>query len=182
MGIRNFESYVCKCANDITTFHEIYFIQLNIMDALVLIATIPVFISLYGVIKKQRFFFLLGYFLFSFLVVPDEISRYIESPDISHILFAVVFGLQAILTFPNKLNYDGTKVFKSFGIKTMSSLFLINVIAVLLINLHPESLVEDVQNNGQTLNIAMIIHGVFALIPLVGCYLMLANKMEIKPN
>ena len=152
------------------------------MDALVLIATIPVFISLYGVIKKQRFFFLLGYFLFSFLVVPDEISRYIDSPDISHILFAVVFGLQAILTFPNKLNYDGTKVFKSFGIKTMASLFLINIIAALLINLHPESLVEDVPNNGQTLNIAMIIHGVFALIPLVGCYLMLSNKMEIKSN
>ena len=152
------------------------------MDALVLIATIPVFISLYGVIKKQRFFFLLGYFLFSFLVIPDEISRYIASPDISHILFATVFGLQAILTFPNKLNYDGTKVFKSFGIKTMLSLFLINIIAVLLINLHPESLIDDIQENGQTLNIAMIIHGVFTLMPLIGCYLMLSNKIEIKSN
>ena len=152
------------------------------MDALVLIATLPVFVSLYGVIKKQRFFFLLGYFLFSFLVLPDEISRYFDSPDISHILFATIFGLQAILAFPNKLNYDGSKVFKSFGIKTMLALFLINMIAVLLINLHPEALVADVQSNGHTLTIAMIIHGVFAFIPLIGCYLMLSNKIEVTSN
>lgn len=41
------------------------------MDPLIFVAAIPVLVALFGVIKRQRFFFLLGYFLFALIVIPD---------------------------------------------------------------------------------------------------------------
>ena len=148
------------------------------MDPLVFIAAIPVLISIFGVIRKQRFYFLLGYFLFALLVVPDEVSRFLADSDVSHLGYATIWILQGILAFPNKLNYDGTKVFKSFGIKTMLSLSIINIFALILIGYMPESLDMD----ETTSTVARIYHGILAFIPLVGCYLMLSGKIEIKSN
>ena len=42
------------------------------MNILAMIAGIPVLVALYGVIRRQRFFFLLGYLLYALIVVPNE--------------------------------------------------------------------------------------------------------------
>ena len=93
------------------------------MDPLIFVAAVPVLVSLYGVIKRQRFFFLLGYFLFSLIVIPDQLSTYLSDDGTAlNLALALIWLLQAIIAFPNKLNYDGSKVFRSFAIKTFISL------------------------------------------------------------
>ena len=100
------------------------------MNILAIIAGIPVLVALYGVIRRQRFFFLLGYLLYALIVVPNELGEYMATGSMERLAVAVVWILQAILAFPNKLNYDGSKVFKSFGIKTFLSLAAINIFGV----------------------------------------------------
>ena len=107
------------------------------MNILAIIAGIPVLVALYGVIRRQRFFFLLGYLLYALIVVPNELGEYMATGSMERLAVAVVWILQAILAFPNKLNYDGSKVFKSFGIKTFLSLAAINIFGVVLTRVMP---------------------------------------------
>jgi hypothetical protein len=75
------------------------------MDPLIFVAAVPVLVSLYGVIKRQRFFFLLGYFLFSLIVIPDQLSTYLSDDGTAlNLALALIWLLQAIIAFPNKLN------------------------------------------------------------------------------
>ena len=87
------------------------------MNILALVAGLPVLVSVYGVVRRQRFFFLLGYFLYALIVVPNEASLYMATGDTERLAVALIWTLQGVLAFPNKLNYDGSKVFKSFGVK-----------------------------------------------------------------
>ena len=90
----------------------------SFMNTLAIIAGIPVLVSVYGVIRRQRFFFLLGYLLYALIVVPNELGEYMATGSMERLAVAMIWTLQGVLAFPNKLNYDGSKVFKSFGIKT----------------------------------------------------------------
>ena len=103
------------------------------MDPLVIVAGIPTALALFGVIRKNRMFFLTGYFLYALIVVPNEIMTYNATGEVAHLAYAFLWGVQAVLAFPNRLNYDGTKVFKSFGIKVFLSLSAVNLFGVLLV-------------------------------------------------
>ena len=163
---------------------HIYFIQifpsfkltLFKMDPLIFVAAVPVVVSLYGVIKRQRFFFLLGYFLFSLIVIPDQVSTYLSDDGSAlNLALALIWLLQAIIAFPNKLNYDGSKVFRSFAIKTFISLALINVFAVLLTQ-------TDSSMDDGTRAAAGLFHAILVLFPVIATYLMLSNKIPVGTN
>ena len=94
---------------------------------------IPVLLTAFGVLKKKRFFFLLGYTLYSLMVVTAELYSYASSGDFSHFMIASLFFAQLIIAFPNKLNDDGSKVFKLFTIKLFLCLVVINIIGVLVV-------------------------------------------------
>ena len=87
------------------------------------IPLIPLAYSIYGLIKKQRFFFLLGYCLFAFMIIISELLFYFERGDFFHLLTVGLFFIQLIISHPNTLIYFGESVFKSFAIK--SALILI---------------------------------------------------------
>ena len=76
------------------------------MDPLIIVAGIPTLLALYGVIRRKRMFFLLGYFLYSLIVIPNEIMTYTANGEIAHLSYAFLWFVQAVLAFPNKLNYD----------------------------------------------------------------------------
>lgn len=141
------------------------------MDPMIFVAAIPVLISLYGVIQRKRFFFLLGYFLYGILVFGAEMQKFSATEEFSHLLVAGLWGLQAILALPNKLNYDGSKVFKSFAMKTFASLFVINLIGIFV-----------VKNDETVPELAVYLHGILMVFPLIGFYLMSTNKIPIKEN
>ncbi len=145
------------------------------MDPLVIVAGIPTALALYGVIRKNRMFFLLGYFLYALIVVPNELMTFSSTGEVAHLAYAFIWGVQAVLAFPNRLNYDGTKVFKSFGIKVFLSLSAVNLFGVMLINAMPVSL----ELTETTKSIAAIYHGVLAVLPLVGVFLMTTNRIPV---
>ena len=148
------------------------------MDPLVVVAGIPTLLALYGVIRRKRMFFLLGYFLYSLIVIPNEIMTYAANGEIAHLSYAFLWFVQAILAFPNKLNYDGTKVFKSFGVKVFLSLSAVNLFGILLIQAMPVSL----ELTETSKNIAELYHAVLALLPLAGLFLMSTNRIPVSSN
>ena len=148
------------------------------MNPLVVVAGIPTLLALYGVIRRKRMFFLLGYFLYSLIVIPNEIMTYAANGEIAHLSYAFLWFVQAILAFPNKLNYDGTKVFKSFGVKVFLSLSAVNLFGILLIQAMPVSL----ELTETSKNIAALYHAVLALLPLAGLFLMSTNRIPVSSN
>lgn len=88
------------------------------MDALLqIIPALPVLVTLYGVIVRKRFFFLLGFTLYGLIVVPAELNSFFSSNELSHLIVAALFGAQIIIAFPNKLIYDGSKAYKFLLLK-----------------------------------------------------------------
>ena len=148
------------------------------MNPLVVVAGIPTLLALYGVIRRKRMFFLLGYFLYSLIVIPNEIMTYAANGEIAHLSYAFLWFVQAILAFPNKLNYDGTKVFKSFGVKVFLSLSAVNFFGILLVQAMPVSL----ELTETSKNIAALYHAVLALLPLAGLFLMSTNRIPVSSN
>ena len=70
------------------------------MNILALVAGIPVLVSVYGVMRRQRFFFLLGYFLYALIVVPNEASLYMATGDMERLAVALIWTLQGCWLFP----------------------------------------------------------------------------------
>ena len=58
------------------------------MNILAIIAGIPVLVALYGVIRRQRFFFLLGYLLYALIVVPNELGEYMATGSMERLAVA----------------------------------------------------------------------------------------------
>lgn len=148
------------------------------MNVLAIVAGVPVLVALYGLIRKQRFFFLLGYLLYALIVIPNEIGEYLATGSMERLAVAVVWILQAILAFPNKLNYDGSKVFKSFGIKTFLSLAAINIFGVVLTRVMPTP--PEFTEGLRTM--IGVFHGVLAVLPLMGMFLMVTNRIPTGSN
>ena len=91
---------------------------------------------------------------------------------------AVVWILQGVLAFPNTLNYDGIKVFKSFGIKTFLCLATINIFGVVLTRVMPTP--PEFTEGLRTM--IGVFHGVLAVLPFIGIYLMATNKIPVGTN
>jgi len=112
------------------------------------------------------------------IVIPNELATYASNGDIQHLALAAIWFCQAIVAFPNKLNYDGSKVFKSFAIKVFLTLSIVNLFGVLLIQSMPASLelTED------TKTIAATYHGILSVLPLVGIFLMSTDRIPVGTN
>ena len=103
---------------------------------------------------------------------------YTANGEIAHLSYAFLWFVQAVLAFPNKLNYDGTNVFKSFGVKVFLSLSAVNLFGILLVQAMPVSL----ELTETTKNIAALYHGILALLPLAGLFLMTTNRIPVSSN
>tara|TARA_Y100000385_G_C12634524_1_gene442729 strand:- start:33 stop:461 length:429 start_codon:yes stop_codon:yes gene_type:complete len=142
------------------------------MDFLtVFLPLIPVLVSCYGLLKKQRFFFLLGYALYSLIVIPAEIYSFVSSGENLHLIVAAIWIAQLTVAFPNKLKYDGTKLFKIFAFKTFLALIIINLIGIFV-----------VLNDPFVNNVCIYYHGILAFLPLVADFILFTNKMPVQKN
>lgn len=140
------------------------------MDALLqIIPALPVLVTIYGVIVRKRFFFLLGFTIYGFIVVPAELNSYFSSGELSHLIVAALFGAQIIIAFANKLTYDGSKAYKFFAIKTILALIVINVIGVFV-----------VKNDPNIPDVCMYYHSLFVIFCCTATFLMLTNRIPIK--
>jgi len=133
----------------------------------IIIASVCVLISLYGLLKRNRVFFNLGYFLFGLVVVASEFSFFAKDPAPIHLAAAFMWLIQISLAIPNKLPYDGSKVAKSAAVKIYVCLSLINLFGIYIVR------VSDVPN------VAQYFHIILAVLPLVPIYLVLNDKIEI---
>lgn len=133
----------------------------------IIIASICILITLYGVFKKNRVLFNLGYFIYGLIVVFSELGFYVENKAAIHIATAALWLIQSSLAIPNKLPYDGSKLAKSAAIKIYVSLTIINLFGVFIVK------ISDVPD------FASYFHAVLAVLPLVAIYLVLNNKVEI---
>lgn len=133
----------------------------------IIIASGCVLISLYGLAKRNRVFFNLGYFLFGLIVVASEFSFFAESQAPIHLATAFLWLIQISLAIPNKLPYDGSKLAKSAAVKIYVCLSLINLYGIYIVR------VTDVPD------VAQYFHIILAVLPLVPIYLVLNDKIEI---
>tara|TARA_Y200000002_G_C22445819_1_gene564197 strand:+ start:325 stop:759 length:435 start_codon:yes stop_codon:yes gene_type:complete len=133
-----------------------------------IIPLLCILITLYGVFKKNRVFFNSGYFIFGILIAFDQLNFFFENSNSNHIAIGTVFMLQVILSFPNKLNYDGSKIAKSASTKINLSLVSINLFGAYL-----ATRVDYVPDE------AMYGHLLFAILPIIAIYLVLTNKIEL---
>lgn len=133
----------------------------------ILIVIVFVLLTTYGVLRRNRIFFNLGYFLYGLSVFVAEINQYLDIQSFSHLLFAILFLIQAILSVPNKLPYDGGKLAKSAAIKIFSCLTLINLIGVLVPYTSPAP------------TVTYYLHSVMAIYPVVAMFLVLTNKIPV---
>tara|TARA_A200000113_G_scaffold224012_1_gene240898 strand:+ start:1119 stop:1541 length:423 start_codon:yes stop_codon:yes gene_type:complete len=133
----------------------------------IIIATTCILITLYGVFKKNRVFFNLGYFIYGIIVIASELRFFSANQEAIHIATAALWMIQSSLALPNKLPYDGSKLAKSAAIKIYICLTLINVFGVYIVKV---SEVPDV---------AQYFHWILAILPLIAIYLILNDKIEI---
>ena len=133
----------------------------------IIVASLCVLVTLYGVFKKNRVFFNLGYFLFGIIVVASELSFFSQNQQTIHLATAVLWMIQSSLALPNKLPYDGSKLAKSAAIKIYICLTLINLFGIYIVR------VSEVPD------IALYFHLTLAILQIVAIYLVLNNKIEI---
>lgn len=132
---------------------------------------IPVIVTFFGTLKKKPIFFLLGYTLYSLMVIPAELISFSSSGEFIHLLVAALWLAQLIIALPNKLNYDGSKVYELFASKLFISLMVINIIGIFI-----------VLNDPLVNNVCVYYHALLAFFPLVAAYLMFTNKIPIQEN
>ena len=131
----------------------------------IIIASLCILITLIGVLKKNRVFFNIGYFVYGLIVVFSELGFFAENQDMIHLAVASLWVIQCVLTIPNKLPYDGGKLAKSAAIKIYSSLTIINLFGAYIVC---ESEIPD---------FVSYFHMVLAVLPLVAIYMVVTNKV-----
>ena len=139
------------------------------LEPKIIVVIIFVLITLYGVVTKKRVFFNLGYFLYGLSVFVAELNEYFDIQSFSHLLFAILFLLQAILSIPNKLPYNGSKLAKSAAVKIYSCLSIINLVGILVPYTSPAP------------EITYYLHAAMAIFPMVAVVLILTNKIPLSP-
>ena len=133
----------------------------------IIVASTCILITLYGVFRKNRVFFNLGYFVYGLIVVFSEINFYLQSQEIIHIATASLWLIQSSLALPNKLPYDGSKIAKSAGIKIYICLSIINLYGIFIVR------ASDIPG------FVSYFHAILAILPVIAIYLILNNKIEI---
>ena len=131
----------------------------------IIIASLCILITLIGVLKKNRVYFNIGYFVYGLIVVFSELGFFAENQDMIHLAVASLWVIQSVLTIPNKLPYDGGKLAKSAAIKIYSSLTIINLFGAYIVC---ESEIPD---------FVSYFHMVLAVLPLVAIYMVVTNKV-----
>ena len=136
-----------------------------------IVSLLCIVVIVYGMFKKSRFFFNLGYFIFGIFIVYDQLSLFIESNDIIHLSLASLWLIQVALTYPNSLpplTRDGSIVAKTAVPKIMICLSIINFFGAYYV-----TLVDYIPYE------AMYGHILLGLFPLFPSYMILADKIEI---
>tara|TARA_B100000963_G_scaffold138191_1_gene120296 strand:+ start:20943 stop:21365 length:423 start_codon:yes stop_codon:yes gene_type:complete len=136
----------------------------------IIVASTCVLITLYGVFKKNRVFFNIGYFVYGLIVIFSEINFYIQDQEVVHIATASLWLIQSSLALPNKLPYDGSKIAKSAGIKIYICLSIINLYGIFIVC--ASNLPDFIS----------YFHAILAILPLIAIYLILNNKIEISKS
>jgi hypothetical protein len=131
----------------------------------IIIASLCILITLIGVLKKNRVYFNIGYFVYGLIVVFSELGFFAEKQDMIHLAVASLWVIQSVLTIPNKLPYDGGKLAKSAAVKIYSSLAIINLFGAYIVC---ESEIPD---------FVSYFHMVLAVLPLVAIYMVVTNKV-----
>ncbi len=137
---------------------------------ILIVAIIISCISIYGTIKLKRFYFMLGYFLFSILALTSLIPNFSDEPYLT-ITSLALFSVLGIISFPARknisdyeINSEAMPLVKSFMLRTLFSLFVINVLAIFLVKYDPnmpEGLTESMRIY------PMIMHAVLAILPII---------------
>ena len=127
-------------------------------------------ISIYGTITLKRFYFMLGYFLFSLLAISSLMPTFNEDPYLTLTSLAL-FLVLAIISFPGKKNISDYKInseaaplIKSFVLRTLLSLSTINFIAIFLVKYDtnmPEGITESMRIY------PMVMHAVLGMLPFI---------------
>lgn len=149
---------------------------------ILIVAIIISCISIYGTIKLKRFYFLLGYFLFSILALTSLIPTLSDDPYLS-ITSLALFTVLGIISFPAKknitdynINSEAKPLIKSFMLRTLFSLFVINVLAIFLVKFDP-NMPEGITESMRIY--PMIMHAVLAILPIVVLIRMSSKMKEI---
>ena len=139
-----------------------------------IVSLICIITVIYGIFKKSRLFFNIGYFVFGIFIVYDQLLLFIENYEIIHLSLASLWLVQVVLTYPNRLpplTKDGSIIAKSAIPKIMICLSIINFFGAYYV-----TLVDYIPNE------AMYGHILLGLFPLFPAYFILANKIEIVDN
>ena len=90
---------------------------------ILIVAVLISSISIYGTIKLKRFYFMLGYFLFSILAITSLMPTFNEDPYLS-ITSLALFLVLGIISFPSKKNIADYKI-NSEAVPLVKSFFLL---------------------------------------------------------
>ena len=136
-------------------------------------------ISIYGAITLKRFYFLLGYFLFSLLAISSLMPIFNEDPSLS-ITSLALFVVLGIISFPARkniadlnINSEAAPLVKSLVLRILLSLSVINLLAILLVKYDqnmPEGITESMRIY------PMVMHAVLGILPLIVLFRMSRNK------
>lgn len=147
---------------------------------ILIVAILITSISIYGTIKLKRFYFMLGYFLFSILAITSLIPTLEEDPY-QAITSLALFLVLGIISFPArkniadyKINSEVAPLVKSFVLRTLLTLSTINFLAILLVKYDP-NMPEGITESMRIY--PMIMHAVLGMLPLIAIYIMSKKKI-----
>lgn len=136
---------------------------------ILIIAILISAISIYGAVMLKRLYFLLGYFLFSLLALSSLIPTFNDDKMLSLTNIAL-FLVMGIISFPAKknisdyeMNEQAKPLIKSFMLKTLLSLSVVNIIAIFMVKFDP-NMPEGITESMRVY--PMIMHGVLGVLPL----------------
>lgn len=136
---------------------------------ILIIAILISAISIYGAVMLKRLYFLLGYFLFSLLALSSLIPTFNNDKMLSLTSIAL-FLVMGIISFPAKknisdyeMNEEAKPLIKSFMLKTLLSLSVVNIIAIFMVKFNP-NMPEGITESMRVY--PMIMHGVLGVLPL----------------
>ena len=147
--------------------------------AILIVAILISSISIYGAITLKRFYFLLGYFLFSLLAISSLMPTFNEDPSLS-ITSLALFVVLGVISFPARkniadynINSEAAPLVKSLVLRILLSLSVINFLAILLVKYDqnmPEGITESMRIY------PMVMHAVLGILPLIVLFRMSRNK------
>ena len=136
-------------------------------------------ISIYGAITLKRFYFLLGYFLFSLLAISSLMPTFNEDPSLS-ITSLALFLVLGIISFPARkniadynINSEAAPLVKSLVLRILLSLSVINLLAILFVK-YDQNMHEGITESMRIY--PMVMHAVLGILTLIVLFRMSRNK------